>query len=220
MLPLLAVGAGIKGALSLFQMIKAGQLNKKRPEYEIPIEMYQYLNKAKEQANQTSLPAQDIMEANLRQTTQGALGRATEIAGGSANLLGSLADIYSNETKGVNQLNIAAANRYDKNQQGLMQAEQTMSGYKDKQFKLNQMDPYLAEMSAKSALMGSSILNLGGAASELTNGLIAQKNNDMLMEALGLKKNKDTAIGEGTGGINDYAFNQMGKTDFSKLFSK
>ena len=205
----IAIDVATKLGLGAFQLAKAGKIKTERPYKEIPIEIYDYLNKAKEMAGKTRLPAQDLMQQDLRQTTMDALSKAQEIGGGSGNVLGALSGLYGNETRGINQLNIAAAQQNRQSQQDLYRAMQTMAGYKDKQWQINELDPYMRDMATKSALLGSGVQNIAGGVSGGMNNLLAMKQLKIMEEYF----NKS---GQGTGGQG--MGNVMGQTNKTKLF--
>lgn len=150
-------GAALKLPLAIYQLVKANQLKRNRPEYDIPDEVMQNQNIAKTMALE-GLPAAQYnrAQANIdRNTAFGArtLGsRRAGIAGLSALEQGAN-DAYAN-------LDAADAAARRQNQGVLMGQNQNVAQYRDKQWQLNELEPWQIDMQAAAAMEGAGINNL------------------------------------------------------------
>lgn len=143
--------------LSIYQLVKANQLRRQRPEYDIPEEVMQNQNIARNLAMQ-GLPAEQYNRAasNIDRNAAFGINQANTRRGGLASVAGlnqSMNDAYGNlAAQG------AAARRAN---QGLfMQQNQNVANYQDKAFQLNELEPWQQDMQAAAAYEGAGINNL------------------------------------------------------------
>jgi hypothetical protein len=154
--------------LSIYQMVKAAQLKRDRPEYDIPKEVMENQNMARNMAMQ-GLPAAQYNrgQANIDRNTAFGLRQSNSRRGGLVGLAGmeqAANDAYNN-------LDVADANARRQNQQGLMQQNQNVAQYRDKQFQLNELEPWQIDMQAASAMQGAAIQNLFHTANSVNDSI-------------------------------------------------
>jgi len=154
--------------LSIYQMVKAAQLKRDRPEYDIPKEVMENQNMARNMAMQ-GLPAAQYNrgQANIDRNTAFGLRQSSSRRGGLVGLAGmeqAANDAYNN-------LDVADANARRQNQQGLMQQNQNVAQYRDKQFQLNELEPWQIDMQAASAMQGAGIQNLFHTANSVNDSI-------------------------------------------------
>lgn len=159
-----AIGAGAQIAgnvaklpLAIYQLVKAAQLRRQRPEYNIPKEVMENQNIARNMAMQ-GLPAAQYnrAQANIDRNTAFGLRQSNSRRGGLVGLAGQ--EQAANDA--YNNLDVADANARRQNQQVLMGQNQNVAQYRDKQFQLNELEPWQIDMQAAAANEGAGINNL------------------------------------------------------------
>lgn len=143
--------------LAIYQLVKAAQLRRQRPEYEIPKEVMQNQNIAQNMAMQ-GLPAAQYnrAQANIDRNTAFGLRQSSSRRGGLVGLAGqeqAANDAYGN-------LDVADANARRQNMGTWMNQNQNVAQYRDKAFQLNQLEPWQMDMQAAAANQGAGIQNL------------------------------------------------------------
>jgi hypothetical protein len=90
----------------------------------------------------------------------------------SAQLLG-MAAVNANTNRAVADLGMQAAGFRQQNMDnarvGMMSAREALARYRDREFELNKLNPFMDEMYAKGALRGSSMQNVYGGLTSLAN---------------------------------------------------
>ncbi len=173
MLPLaaFAVPAAIQGGLGLMQLGAAGRMNPKRPEYQVPDEVSQELAMSRMSLN-SEAPWLKRAEERLDQGTASAGYRLGRVAGNSSQLLAGLSGINMQANIARRGLMEADANDYARREANLRRSLGVMATYKDKQFQLNKMEPYMNEARTKAALTQGGLLNISGAANSGVQSLM------------------------------------------------
>jgi hypothetical protein len=164
---LTALPSIISGTASLGQAAIGGlqyQKGKKigsetvRPEYVIPEEVAANLTAAELAALEgLSAEQKQAYVENIQRSTQGAMAslkdRNLGVTGASA--------IHQKESDAYREMmgmDVAAKQLAEKN---LAQARLTSAGFKERQFDINQMQPYMQDYMESQALMGSGLQNIG-----------------------------------------------------------
>lgn len=165
---LMAIGAGLgmvnsalQTGLGLAQLIKGGRMNPQRPTYEIPDEVGAQLGLRQQLLNARMAGARG-MERNLQESAATGMYNATQGAASSEDLLAAGAMSQGNTNRSLRDLQIREAQDYESRVQGLERAQMNMAGYKDKEFQMNEMDPYMEAAATKSALTSGGLQNLSG----------------------------------------------------------
>jgi len=161
------VGAGV----SLYKSIKDGEeakkIDPKRPKYNIPGEVLQNQDMYKTLANTNRIAGQSIAENNIDQTSAQTLRAGQNSLGGANEIAGLLSNVNRNENAQKNNLFMQGAQMRMGNMGRLASANDTVAGYKDKQFGYNEDEPYREKAARKNALLKSA----EGNANEAVNSL-------------------------------------------------
>lgn len=166
-----AVSAGISAISGLSKKAKAKRMAKDnvRPTYQIPEEILKNQKLAEQTAQQGLTPeAYAKQERDIKRGTTQAIGSATDRRSGAAEIGG----IQQRAADASLNLNATDASMKLANIRSLMSANQTLAGYRDKEFGYNKQANYEENAAAIRALQGAgsteseSSLNtfLGGAA--------------------------------------------------------
>lgn len=152
--------SGVQGGVGLWQQHQAKQFEKDRPEFVIPQAQQQALNSAKHQASLTGLPGQDLMEAKLGKSTANAILDLNRSADSPSAILGNISTLYGKQMDKENDLGIAAAENYQRNQGVLRDELHNMADWQQRAWDYNENQPYQAGAAAASALRGSGMQNI------------------------------------------------------------
>ena len=175
-LPLLAAGlvaapAVAQAGTGIYQAVKGGQLARSmdRPNFEIPQEILDNLTDSQMQALR-GMPAEQKQQYidNVMRSQQAALGAMGDRKAGLAGLGG----VQQNAIDAYRNMLSMDAQQRQTNEQALQGVRSNVADYKDKQFQVNQLDPYNQTMQAAEAMKGAGIQNMiGGVASGAQMGL-------------------------------------------------
>lgn len=170
-MPVLAIGAGISAASSLYGMYqghqqkKAGEKalkNLNKPSYEIPKELYDQLSDA-EKMDVEGLPAEQKKQfvQNLERSQQSALKASADRKGGLMGLQSSMqqeTDAYTN----LVSMDAAARKESElRKQQAISQARAGIASAKERQFDIAQGD-YQQQLQSAQAMQGAGMQNIMG----------------------------------------------------------
>lgn len=146
-----------------YQLIKgsAQMANNKRPEYQIPDEIKNNLTIAQQQALE-GLPEEQrkIFIENIQRSSANAISQAQDRRSGLVGLTG-IAQSESDAYRNLLAMDVAARQA---NQAKVVAANKDMATYKDQAFEANQMEPYRYKQNQASAMVGSGMQNIFGAA--------------------------------------------------------
>jgi hypothetical protein len=154
-----AVAQGITGA---FQMRQSRKMLKdlKRPEMEIPDSAVAALSKAKSIGSSFDMPGQDQAEQLLDQQVAGAASNIQETASSPAEALAALSNVYANRMTSQTELAGQAAQSYMQRQQNVQAELNRMADWEQKQFEVNEMQPFMDTSAAASALGAGGMQNM------------------------------------------------------------
>ena len=150
--------AAMQTGTGIYQMYKGNQLSKmERPDYSIPQEVLDNLTDAQVQALR-GIPAEQRMQflqnvARAEQTSLAAMDDRKAGLTGLAGLQQSTNDAYGNLMAQDSQARFNA-------EQNLQSVRGNVADYRDKEFELNQMNPFLDQMKAAAAMKGAGMQNL------------------------------------------------------------
>lgn len=127
---------------------KAKKLEKsaKRPNYEIPQEIFQNQAMFESMANSSRIPGQAIMEENIAKSTANAIGQAQRGAASSVDALSAIGGIQQNQNDVFSNLGIAGAQMQMANKDKLAQARESTADYRQQAFDYNKNQPYLLKL--------------------------------------------------------------------------
>lgn len=186
----IAAAAGIASGLvgGIFgagQVRKANKMlrNLHRPDYVIPGEVLQNQKNAQIAAN-TGLPSQQYAQAMQNISRQ-----QNQALAGSQDRRGGLMTVAANQQYGNDaavKLGVANANARTQNRQTLYGINNQVAGYRDKQFDLNQMQPYQDKYNYAQALKGSGNQNILGGIDKALGGAAGLLGGDAANGVTGL----------------------------------
>lgn len=164
-----AILMGGKAAYELGTGISQGIKGKKmaegavRPQYQIPKSAQTALSNAEAMAASSMFPGQQRAEENIYGATSQALTSAKEASGSSADFLAGISGVAGAEQEALGGLATKALEYQDTNKQRLNEALMSMAPYEDKQFEINQYQPFIDQVNAARALKGASRENISNA---------------------------------------------------------
>lgn len=164
-----AVAGGAQSAFGAYQYLKGRQLAKtaKRPEMEIPREMYNKLTTAQQMAME-GMSEQERKQYidNLQRVAN---FQMQEMGTRKAGLVGA-AELGQTQADALTNMAVQSEKLRRENQMYLGQTQSEMAGWKQQQFMANKMAPYMATVTAANAMQGSGLQNImGGAQSAASN---------------------------------------------------
>lgn len=183
-LPLIAslIPAAYQLGSGIYQGIKAANMNPVRPTYDIPQSEKDALLNAKVMGSLTRLPGQTTMEQNQAAAAGTAYSQAREAAQDPNSLLSSISKIGANEMAGQRQIGTQAAQQYNTNQAMLRGALGRYGQFEDKQWQLNEMQPFMDEAKAQAALIQAQNQNIYGATTSAANTITQNEQLDLMKD--------------------------------------
>lgn len=147
------------------QQIKGNKLAKNlvRPQYQIPQAEQQYLQNAESMASNNQFPGQQRAENNVYAGTSQALNSAKGASSSSADFLSGITGINGNQQNALGDIATKGLEYQDQNKQRLNNALMSMAGYQDKQFEINQYQPFIDQSNAARALKQAGKENISNA---------------------------------------------------------
>jgi len=155
------------------QKDKVNQLeqNNVRPEAVTPQADIDALNNAKGLASMTRLPGQNAIEGKLDEITANKVALAERNGIGGPTSINAASRAYGDQMDKENELGVAAATNYNKNQAALRDEEHNIGNNERSNWDWNYGQPYTAKQKAIAALKGSSLNNQTQAFSNISGGL-------------------------------------------------
>lgn len=169
------IGGATEGTAGIAQTVGGYALYKKgkealealvRPEFEIPEEIRQNLTQAQLLALE-GLPTEQKQQfvENIQRTMQSGLASLQERGTGLAGVT-TLAQQQMDAYRTLLGQDVAARQA---GQAGLAQARGTMAGFKERQFDINLMQPYIQDYLTAEAEMGAGLTNIFGGVSTIAS---------------------------------------------------
>jgi hypothetical protein len=187
-----AVSGALSATLGLGQLIAGGLMNPKRPTYRMPSEIGQNVDFAKNLYGASTLygmPGQGAINNQNQSALATALRSYQQSQQNPAAMLAGVTATTANQLRTNADIGIRAAqdrmNRMNAASARLMSARKDLASYKDKEFQLNEYEPYKAQAAAKSALIGGGIQNLSGGLTSLGSAGYRKQQDDIYKKLLG-----------------------------------
>jgi hypothetical protein len=167
----------LQGAGAIGQLIAGNKLakNNERPMYEIPAAQQEALANARNLSYDRQLAGQDAMEAGLDEQLANTNAEIQNTASSSTDALGALIGANANRMRSQTALDTEAARDYERRQMALRGELGQMASFEDKKWQLNELNPFMDKAAASSALTGSGLQNLFGAANSAVGMGLYQK---------------------------------------------
>ena len=183
-LTLAAIGipTAFQAGVGIYQTAKGARMaaQAERPEYEIPLEIQENLSQSELMALE-GLPAEqkkqfvDNIQRGIQAGMRGLKDRSSGLQGISG-LVQQQMDQYRGMFADDAQQRIA-------NIAQLMNQRQNMATYKDKEFQLNELDPYMNQVQAAEAMKGAGLQNIMGGVQAGSQMYLDQINYQKLLDA-------------------------------------
>lgn len=173
---LLQTGMGIADRAKGKRKLREAQSFYQKNKYDIPESARAALGVGERQASSMRLPGEDIARARQQAVTSRGVGAAQQAATSSSDVLTMLSSLYGNEAVAEQNMAMAGAERFDRNQQQLQRALGIMGGYEDQRWKYNVLSPYQQMLGQAEAYQtrGTQELSAGLSALGSTAGAAAQ----------------------------------------------
>ena len=181
----------VQAGIGIYQTYKGNQLAKNniRPKYEIPDVIKQQLNTAELQAIE-GLPEQqrqNYIDSMMQQYTT-AISASNDRRGG----LSSIASLQNSMNDSNKSLLAMDAQARQNNINALQNTRSNYANYVDKQFELNQLNPFMEKAQAAQAMKGSGMQNIMGGIKGAVSSVVTASDNrqylDMQQQIYGLGK--------------------------------
>lgn len=164
-----AIMAAVQGGLGLMQKgnaaIKRRQAQREfdQNKYQVPAGVKAMLSTIQNVASQTELPGADITRQRLASSTAQGVETAQRTAQSSSDVLGALHNLYRKQMDSQQDLAIAGAQNYQRNQMQYAQALGTLGQYQSQKWMYNTMYPYMQKMTEAGQIAQAGSANLGSA---------------------------------------------------------
>lgn len=164
-----AIMAAVQGGLGLVQQgnaaIKRRQAQREfdQNKYQVPAGVKAMLSAIQNVASQTELPGADITRQRLASSTAQGVETAQRTAQSSSDVLGALHNLYRKQMDSQQDLAIAGAQNYQRNQLQYAQALGTLGQYQSQKWMYNTMYPYMQRMTEAGQIAQAGSANLGSA---------------------------------------------------------
>ncbi len=157
-----AVPAAVQGITGLIQNRKANRLASglQDPVYDIPQSAVRALANAQNQSYSRQMSGQANLQNDLEQRQAASTSDVLRTATSGAEALAALTSLNQNGLMAQNQIGFRAAQDYEARQNALRNQLGVMAGYEDKAFEINEMQPFLRDAAAASALKNAGINNM------------------------------------------------------------
>jgi hypothetical protein len=154
-------GSALNLGLGVAQAVKGAGMKPVRPTYEIPEETKNQLALRQQMLNSRMAGARE-MERNIAASAESARYNQQQAAQSPNQLLAASAASQGTTNRALRDLQMREAQDYQNRVMGLERAQDKMAAARDKQFKINEMDPFMDEAATKAALTEGGIQNIAG----------------------------------------------------------
>ena len=210
MLGLISQGVGSMLQIPLgFGQILAGSLMKpKRPEYQIPSEIRNML--ALRQLNlRGRMAGATQAEKNIMQSQANAVGSYQRTQKNPNAILAGVSASQGMSNRAFTDLSTQEAVDYQRRLAGLENAQRTMGNYQDKEWQLNEYEPYQDKARTKAALIGAGLKNFFGGAAGVGESFQDYAGYKMMQDYYGTGQTDGTTPGIQSplnGSVSDFNF--------------
>lgn len=136
------VGMGIADRIKGKRKLKEAESFYEQRKFKIPPAAKAALGVAERQAQGVRLPGEDIRRAQMQQATATGVGAAQQAATSSSDVLSVLGGLYGQQQMGEQQLGLAGAERFDRNQAMLQSELGRMANLEREKWQYNTLYPY------------------------------------------------------------------------------
>lgn len=182
-------------------------MNPERPTYQIPDEIKNML--ALRQMNLGGRMAGATQaQANIMQSQANTVGAYQGTLRNPNAILAGVSSSQGQTNRAFNNLGAMEAQDYQRRLAGLEGAQRTMAQYRDKEFDINEMQPYVDEARTKAALIGAGLRNISGGAAGIAGAVGENEYMNMVRQMYGMDGGQtQVAQPESQFGVNAAGFN-------------
>ncbi len=195
----LKTGLGFGKKAKAKRMKRRAQATFDKNKFDVPESAKASLQSAQRRASKVGLAGQDIIEAQMGQSTAQGVKQAQSAATSSSDVLGMLSSLYGNQQLQQQNLGLQAAQQYDKNQIALQSSLGQMANWENQNGNIT----YYIHINNKWAAAGqmrseatntinAGISGIASSASSLVGGLSAA--NGLSQQSLGMQKMGNTVM--------------------------
>lgn len=156
------VGMGIADRVKGNRKLKEAQDFYSKNKFQIPESAEAALDVAERNAQGFRLPGEDIRRAQIAEATAGGVGAAQNAATSSSDVLGVLSSLYGQQQGAEQNMAIAGAERYDRNQQMLGSELNRMADLEQQKWEFNSLYPYQQMLGQAEAYQTRGAAGIGG----------------------------------------------------------
>lgn len=159
---LIDTGFGIADRIKGKRLLEDAQDFYSKNKFAIPESATAALDVAERQAQGFRLPGEDIRRAQIAEATAGGVGAAQNAATSSSDVLGVLSSLYGQQQTAEQNMAIAGAERYDRNQQMLGSELNRMAELEKEKWQQNVQYPYIQMLGQAEAYQSRGAAGIGG----------------------------------------------------------
>jgi hypothetical protein len=181
---LIAAGGQIVGGV--YQQLRAARLRKKAMErynanpYQIPESAIRSVNLAGRAAQGTQLPGQELIEENMAANTAEGINAIRSSASSPSQILASTIELYGQQQKNQQQLDLTAAQDYQRRQGAYAEAVKSLAPFEVEKWKYRTLYPVQADLNAASGMSGAGQQNVSQGISSGINAYASGSYQDSL----------------------------------------
>ena len=214
------VGSMLQMPLGLGQILAGSLMKPKRPEYQIPSDIRNML--ALRQLNlRGRMAGATQAEKNIMQSQANAVGTYQRMQTNPNAILSGVSASQGLSNRAFTDLATQEAVDYQRRLSGLENAQRTMGNYQDKQWQLNEYEPYQDKARTKAALIGAGLKNFFGAAAGVSESFQDYAGYKMMQDYYGTGSADNTTPGIQSplnGSVSNFNFApKAGAVDLSQI---
>lgn len=156
-----SIPAVAQGVTGLVQGVKGKKLGEglEQPIMETPSEVTKALGGLRTAASSRYMAGQGNLQNEIEQRQAGATADVLKTATSGVDALSALTSLNKNTLNAQNQLGFQAAQDYQRRQQELRQQQNLVGQYEQQNFMFNEVQPYMQDAAAASALTNAGMNN-------------------------------------------------------------
>lgn len=166
---------GLQTGYGIYQQWKAKKMREKAMDeynkhpYQIPGSATRSVNLMGRLAQGTGLPGQDIIESNIAGNTAEGVNAIRSSANSPSQVMRGMIQMYQNQQNQQQQLDVAAANDYQRRQGAYAQAVSSLAPYEVEKWKYKHLYPVQAGLNAAEAMSATGQQNMSQGLSSFIN---------------------------------------------------
>jgi hypothetical protein len=155
------IAASVQGTVGLGQLLGGLFMKKgKRPVYQTPKVMQDSYRRAQAEENATADPMLAAAENRISQNTANTLSAQQKATKSSSQLLNAAGQAQVLKNAGMNNLAMQGMGMREQRRNRRYSLASVMGSFADREWEINEMQPYQGRAAAKRALMGAGLQNI------------------------------------------------------------